>query len=376
MRISSGFDAGNIIVKSIDSADNIELEIRIDNESHFYQWFHFRLTGATGVGCTMRITNAGDSAYVAGWENYRAVASYDRSEWFRVDTDYKDGVLTISHAPEEDAVYYAYFAPYSMERHADLLAEAITSPLVTLTALGQTLDGQDMDLLEIAEGQGERLSVWFIARQHPGETMAEWWMEGFLERLLDQDDPVAKALLKRCRFHVVPNMNPDGSRRGHLRTNAAGKNLNREWNDPSMEASPEVYLVRQAMHERGVDFHMDVHGDEALPYNFIAGFEGIQDVDKRLLKLCGDFKEALKRHSPDFQTEHGYPLDEPNSADLRKCTDYTAHTFQCLAMTLEMPFKDNANMPDQRYGWSPERCRHLGRAVLASLADVVEDLRA
>lgn len=35
-------------------------------------------------------------------------------------------------------------------------------------------------------------------------------------------------------------MNPDGSWRGHLRTNAAGANLNREWAKPSLETSPEV----------------------------------------------------------------------------------------------------------------------------------------
>ena len=28
------------------------------------------------------------------------------------------------------------------------------------------------------------------------------------------DDPVARVLLQRCIFHVVPNMNPDGSVRG------------------------------------------------------------------------------------------------------------------------------------------------------------------
>lgn len=40
-------------------------------------------------------------------------------------------------------------------------------------------------------------------------------------------------------------MNPDGSVRGHLRTNAAGVNLNREWAQPTIENSPEVYLVRE-----------------------------------------------------------------------------------------------------------------------------------
>ena len=45
----------------------------------------------------------------------------------------------------------------------------------------------------------------------------------------------------------VPNMNPDGSWRGHLRVNAGGANLNREWAEPSAERSPEVLAVRNFM---------------------------------------------------------------------------------------------------------------------------------
>ena len=73
-----------------------------------------------------------------------------------------------------------------------------------------------------AEG---KLACWFIARQHPGESMAEWLVEGMLERLLDTEDATARWLRERAVFYVVPNMNPDGSIRGHLRNNAAGANL-------------------------------------------------------------------------------------------------------------------------------------------------------
>ena len=111
--------------------------------------------------------------------------------------------------------------------------------------------------------------------------MAEWWMEGALEKLTDPDDPVARVLRRECTFHVVPNMNPDGSRRGHLRTNAVGVNLNREWHAPSAEKSPEVLCVRNAMDETPPDFAMDVHGDEAIPANFLAGFEGIPSITER-----------------------------------------------------------------------------------------------
>src|SRR3546814_5341018 len=115
--------------------------------------------------------------------------------------------------------------------------------------------------------------VWLYARQHPGETMAEWWMEGALERLTDVADPVARSLRRKARFHIVPNMNPDGSFRGHLRTNAAGVNLNREWHAPSLERSPEVHHVLERMKRTGVDFAMDVHGEIGSAHVFHDGFE-------------------------------------------------------------------------------------------------------
>lgn len=375
MQISSSFDGGNIEVRAADDPADIRLAIRADNQSRFFQWFYFRVANVRGAVLRMTIENAGESAYPDGWPDYRAVASYDRKRWMRVPTRYGNGGLVIEHRPEADAVWYAYFAPYSMERHHDLIARCAASPLVAHHVLGHTLDGQDMDLLEIA-GDGETpLPLWAIARQHPGETMAQWWMEGFLDRLLDPTDPVARRVLSKARFYVVPNMNPDGARRGHLRTNAVGTNLNRAWAEPSMAESPEVYLVRQKMQETGVDFHLDVHGDEALSYNFIAGFEGIPSLEDRQLALLERYKTALAQISPDFQTARGYPLDAPGSADLKKCTDYTAETFGCLAMTLEMPFKDNADLPDPDAGWSPARCRLLGRACLDALLAVLDDLR-
>src|SRR3546814_14286952 len=98
-------------------------------------------------------------------------------------------------------------------------------------------------------GEGET-RVWLTARQHPGETQAEWWMEGALECLTDPSDPVARALRRHCRIHLVPNCNPDGSRRGHLRTNAVGVNINREWDAPSAEKSPEVLAILGRMEIR------------------------------------------------------------------------------------------------------------------------------
>ena len=56
------------------------------------------------------------------------------------------------------------------------------------------------------------------------------------------------------------------------------------------------------------------------------------------------------------------------------CTNYTAHRYDCLAMTLEMPFKANADAPDEVVGWSPDRSAELGAAVLDAFADLIEQL--
>ncbi len=373
--ISSAFDGGNIACIAADDPGDIRLEILKDNESDFYQWFYFHLTGARGEACRLNIVNAGNAAYTKGWEGYQALASDDRQIWRRAPTSYKDGVLTIEHTPQSDSVWFAYFAPYTMERHGDLIARVQASPRVELSVLGKTLDGQDMDLVRVGEpGPGKRI-CWAVARQHPGETMAEWWMEGILDRLLDPNDTTTTALLDKAVFYLVPNMNPDGSRRGHLRTNAAGANLNREWSEPAMERSPEVFVVRQAMHETGVDFCLDVHGDEALPYNFLAGMMGIPSLSEKQKELQAAFDRALFAASPEFQTEHGYPSSPPGKGNLTMCANYVAEAFGCLSLTLEMPFKDNADRPEPEFGWSPERSRNFGAAHVDAIAAIVDELR-
>jgi murein tripeptide amidase MpaA len=375
MKVSSNFDGGNIRVIACHDPNMVQLEIKKDKGSEFYQWFYFRLTGARDLDCTIKLTNAGDASYPDGWKEYRAVASYDREVWFRVPTTFDGKNLILSHKPTCDAAYYAYFAPYSMERHADLVARTLCSPHARLTVLGESLDGAQLDLLRIGGGNLSRAVCWIIGRQHPGETMAEWWMEGFLSRLLDDHDSVAHALRTAATFYVVPNMNPDGSRRGHLRCNAAGVNLNREWAEPSLERSPEVFHVRQKMEETGVDFCLDVHGDEILPYNFIAGSQGIPSFTAHQSDLLQRYKSALRQANPDFQTERGYPISKPGKANLSMAGNYVAEFFGCLAMTLEQPFKDAANSPDPAYGWSPVRCRRMGHSNLDAILAVVNDLR-
>ncbi|WP_296176021.1 M14 family metallopeptidase [Psychrobacter sp. UBA2769] len=379
MHITANFDAGNIDVISLEDKKDIQLAIRPDVGEEFFQWFNFRLSGEIGEQYVLNIVNAGAASYLEGWENYQAVASYDREYWFRLPTSYKDGKLTIVAELECDTIQIAYFAPYSYERHQDLLAAVQTHPLVSVEHLGETLDKRDLTLVKIADGDSSsdksKRNIWITARQHPGETMAEWLIEGLLYSLLDSDNATAKLLLEKANVYIVPNMNPDGSVRGHLRTNAVGTNLNREWLNPSLEKSPEVFHVINKMEATGVDLFYDVHGDEALPYVFLAGSQGTPSYNDRLARLRDKFSDVLKLASADFQSEFGYDIDAPCTANMTIATHWVAERFDCLANTLEMPFKDNDNVPDANTGWSPERSIKLGEASLVAMLAVVDELR-
>ena len=380
LHISTSFDAGAIDVVSLADPADIQLNIRADNASEFAQWFHFSLQGAAGLAVTLNFLNAGQCAYPKGWEGYRINASYDRQHWFRIDTQFDGQVLSAHLTPETRVVYFAYFEPYSHERHLDLIGLAAASGLVQVQHLGQTLEGRDMTLLRITDAHSvmpveQKRNIWLIARQHPGEAMAQWFAQGFVERLLDGDDPVARVLLAQCVFYVVPNMNHDGAVRGNLRTNAGGANLNREWAAPSLEKSPEVFLVRQKMMKVGVDLNLDAHGDEGLPYNFVVGTEGTAGYSPRIEALEAAFKSSWQSTCPDFQTAQGYGRTAPGAANPTLATNWVGQQFDCLAFTIEMPFKDNADLPDALVGWSGERSKRLGASVLLPILAVARQLR-
>ena len=130
--------------------------------------------GAKGELCRFKIVNAGGAAYPSGWENYQAVCSSDGRLWKRIETKYVEGVLEFTCKPDSDAVYIAYFAPYSQERHANLISRMLQTENVRLEVLGKTIDGRDMDLLHIGEPGPSKLNIWTIAVNTP----VKRWLNG------------------------------------------------------------------------------------------------------------------------------------------------------------------------------------------------------
>jgi murein tripeptide amidase MpaA len=411
--ISDAHDGGNGKLLSIDETTNpttVKIQVQKDpytklEQCHHLQYFNFRslvsvpvkdATDAAPIPIRYSLVNAGDCSYAKAWEEstpFYSTDPNDANSWKRaMDTTYDEstGALTWTYThTTSGSVYFSYFPPYSYNRHLDLISNCQKSSDASVYSLGQTLDGRDIECIQM--GNGPKVA-WIIHRQHPGETMAEYYAEGLLERLLGLEsggsvDGSTRRILEAFTIYIVPNMNLDGSVRGHLRTNAQGQNLNREWCDsgtvdkedyykaPSLERSPEVYHVLNKMDETGVDFFLDVHGDEVLPYNFLAGGEGLANWGPRLKTLHGAFLNQYNRANSDMQVKIGYEPEDPGQGRMQVCSNQVGYRFDCLAATLEMPFKDCWSNPDPERGWNPARAKMLGASVLEAILYVAPYLR-
>ena len=408
--ISSSFCGGNIahVGGSGDPGDvSFVVELNVEQDPYtsledtiHSQWFYFRSSltdslveklpaGKKEVNVRYVVTNAMDTAYPRAWPGSTVcVSTNGKKTWERkLDTSFSKAEGTLSwthtHSIDEGGTYFAYFEPYTYDRHVALIDKCRATRNVEVTTIGKTLEGRDMELIKVGNGP---LKCWINHRQHPGETQASFFAEGLLGRLCGLDDGGSvDGLVSRAReaftFYVVANMNPDGSANGYLRTNAGGANLNREWcptgdyDAPTLERSPEVYYVLKKMDEVGVDCFADIHGDEEMPFNFIAGSEGIPNWGPRLRGLQGAFLAAYCRANADMQKEVSYEPDPPKEGNLAICSNQICHRFNCLAFTLEMPYKDLLATPDPELGFSSGRCAKLGASLLDGFMHVKDWLR-
>lgn len=376
MKINSDFDGGNIEVVKIENANDIQLKIRKDVNAKYLQWFYFHFYGKKNFEYTFKIINASESTYPKGWETYKILASYDNENWFRSSTYFDEKQLTFSVYLEHDNIYFAYFVPYSWERHKKLIDLAVKSPHCRSIALGETINKNKLTLLQIGENEVHKRKCWIIARQHPGETMAEWFSEGLIKRLLNEDDPVTQYLLSNAVFYIIPNMNPDGSILGNLRANSVGINLNRQWHTLDIKQAPEVYYVKQKMKETGVDFFFDIHGDEENSFVFTTNNNLNPSHNARLQELEQKFKKYYKIANLDYQDQKGYQENLFSLDELLTTASYAiCQQYECLSFTLEMPFKNNFDRTNVVYDWSAERSIQLGSDLLFPLAQILNELR-
>ena len=116
----------------------------------------------------------------------------------------------------------------------------------------------------------EKLRRWkkkvlIIARLHPGDACTSYVVEGIMNFLFS-DENKAIFLLDLFEFYIFPMPNPDGVMMGNNRVNLVGKDLNNDWEQPSLGSEPEVVAMKEWMKKAGkLHFVIDLHANTKKP---------------------------------------------------------------------------------------------------------------
>lgn len=333
--------------------DTLDVWLREEAPGVFAHWFDVTVVLRPGQeALVLRIVTAGNSWFPAGWKDYRPfVRTKDVGQWVRSSSAFDlSGRLVLSDFSGARELRVAWYAPFDLERLAQFCDG---SP-----ALGELLVPERAGRLAISLPGESSGTILLIGRQHPGESMASFFVEGALAEIVS-------LRTRRLTYLVFPVLGARGLATGRHRTLREGTDLNRSWVDSG--ETPEVVEVLKAVQDASsVRLVLDVHGDEVSKLSYIRrpNFRGLSSQHRDLdgfLTDAGKFVAILDKVST-FRGLARKALRRPWRLLSKDGYETTAEGYFCRtkrlpAVTLELAAHQLA----------PDDCLVLGRRFVQAI---------
>lgn len=270
IRFSADFESGSMEKAELVSAENIDGKevVTYNFYSRFdpanpanpklapsARWYYFKMEGVKDKQVILNVKNS---------DARRPFYSYDNKNWTRFSASESPDEKTLIKTYEQDAVYIAYFVPYTYSHLLDKIQEWGKNGCTQVGSIGTSEHDRDMPLLTITENNGkkDKKVVYIHGRVHTSETPGSWHLERMIDVLVS-DSPYAKSLRENTIFYILPFTNPDGVVEGNSRSNSSGVNMEVNWDDPVEVTTKEVRNMRaflQSLLKKGnVDVFLNMH---------------------------------------------------------------------------------------------------------------------
>jgi zinc carboxypeptidase len=194
--------------------------------------------------------------------------SADGDNWRAIPTELTaDHGLKFTVSAPSGSLYVARLPPYRLSDLQNLLKRIRTSPLVSITKIGETVEGRDLEIVRVGHADAPH-RVLLRGRAHPWEPGGSWAIQGLVNRLLEGNADAGRYLKQFC-VYIMPMANKDGVVRGRTRFNQLGADLNRKWDKPAdpavapENAALETWLATMATQGRLPHLAIDLHNDSS-----------------------------------------------------------------------------------------------------------------
>jgi murein tripeptide amidase MpaA len=330
-RINDFYQVNDSLYRAVIEPENEEI-----NNS---PWYAFKIWSDTARTINLQLS------YKHGNHRYIPKLSDTGQRWQQIDStmyspDTLDGTATLTLNLQPNPRWVAAQEMLTLNDYTRWMKLVSQRSWVSLDTVGYSHDQRPITKMNIDQtSSDEKRGVLIItSRQHPPEITGAIASKIFINELTS-DSEVAQIFRHHFEVWAYPLLNPDGVQRGHWRHNAAGVDLNRDWqnfNQPETKAVRDDLLPLQSDSLRTVYYGIDFHStNENLFY----------PINRDISTFPEDFTyqwiEELKAQFPDFSVSVE-PFD--TSSPITK--NWIHRTFGADAVTYEVD--DQANRDSLR----------------------------
>ena len=248
-------DLGSSSISSTGS-NTFSMTLRMKNDNNngslptsFRRWWGveiYDLDPGAADTINVTVTNAGHT------DEITPVWSLDGGPRERVPNSNRDYIggsqhtFTLNVPSGVSSVKVWKYWPYTIQDYIDFTAPLRTHPRVTVTDIGDSVLGRDIEEFTITDPGVPNINkerVWMHCAVHPAENTAYFMGEGLIDWLLS-GDPEAEIVLDNLIINIVLMANPDGVYLGNYRTTSQSVDMERQYRAPYNSTVPEVVALR------------------------------------------------------------------------------------------------------------------------------------
>ena len=359
--------AGNIIVEKV-TADTVFVRPDLRDTGEFWFYWAMRVRGAEGKTLVFRFNRSCVGAR-------GPVVSTDQGKTFRYSEGKHGREFTYTFGPKEKEVWFYECHPYLPADWNDF-TKGLKKKYYTKDVLCKSRFGNDVPMAVFGNlGGNAKYNVVMTGRHHASESIANFAIEGIVERFCAEDE-LGKWLRDNVELTVVPFVDYDGVINGDQGKSRQPHDHNRDYTEflyPETKAVSELYADRDPVVI--LDMHCPwIAGKEAeLVHCPMLDPARVPDNEAEAL-----FSEIVEKNAS------GLPYTVKNNLEFgvswNTSSNYSAG-LSCrkwavlnvknlrLCRCFEIPF---ANA--QGVEVNPESTREFGRSLAVSLAEFLQSL--
>lgn len=334
MKVVSDFESGSICFNKCDG-DKLRLLLTTNKKGEVNHWFYFGVIDSP-KSLTIIIENGMLSRFAKGWYGYKPFISVDNIKWVRCNTAF--GVLDKRSISIE------------LDNLPSLFYLAWYPPCTPKTFMESTGFIDYINLIGNLHGD----SILITARQHPGETMGSFLLEGLCD-FFNSDN--SRCLLSKYNVIIVPFVNIEGVCKGMHRTSYEGLDFNFAWFGQGVD---KINQIKEFLNGKSIVLYFDIHGDEVSKINYLyytgKKLKSIKPLlldlqhKNNLILICRSkvkyvLKVLLKKHKIIF--------------GIRNTVEYIERNRECAGLVYEL----------SAHNTTPEECRIHGKNLGFSIND-------